>query len=63
MYVLSCLWDHAYKRSLAANQRAAHIVVAGFLSGYICGPSPYVFSASLNKKLNSSFLLLIVIIL
>ena len=31
-YVLSCLWDHACKRTLAA---------VGFLSRYLSGPLPY----------------------
>ena len=39
VYVLSCLWDDAYKRS----KRVAHVVVAeGFLSHYLSGPLPYV---------------------
>ena len=36
-YVLSCLWDGAYKRTLAAN-----VATAGFLSRYLNGPLPYV---------------------
>ena len=38
-YVLCCLWDGAYKRSHAAN-RAGNPY--SFLSGYTCGPLPYV---------------------
>ena len=41
-YVLSCLWDGAYKRTLAANQKVAHVSAAGFLSRYLNGPLPYV---------------------
>ena len=41
--VLSCLWDGAYKRFLAVNQRVAHVVTAvGFLSHYLSDPLPYV---------------------
>ena len=36
-YVLSCLWDDAYKRTLDANQEAV-----GFLFRYPSGPLPYV---------------------
>ena len=36
-YVLSCLWDDAYKRTIAVNCVAA----AGFLSHYLSGPLPY----------------------
>ena len=43
MYVLSCLWDDAYKRTFAANaERVAHMAAAGFLSRYLNGPLPYV---------------------
>ena len=42
-YVLSCMWDGAYKMTLAANQKVAQVVVAvGFLSHYLNGPLPYV---------------------
>ena len=41
-YVLSCLWDDAYKITLAANQKVAHVMAAGFLSRYLSGPLPYV---------------------
>ena len=34
-YVLSFLWDDAYKRTLAG-------AAAGFLSRYLSGPLPYV---------------------
>ena len=34
-YVLSCLWDGAYKRTLAVNRkRVAYVAAAGFLSHY-----------------------------
>ena len=37
-YVLSSLWDGAYKRSIAANRkRLAHVTAMGFLSGYLRG--------------------------
>ena len=43
-YVSSCLWDDAYKRTLAANRnRVAHVAAAGFLSRYVSGPLPYVW--------------------
>ena len=35
-YVLSCLWDDAYKR-------VAYVAAAGFLSCYLSGPLPYVW--------------------
>ena len=40
---VSCMWDSAYKRSLAANKkRVAYIVVAtGFISYYLNGTMPY----------------------
>ena len=43
-YELSCLWDGAFKRSLAANlKKVAHgLVTLGFLSHYLSGPLPYV---------------------
>ena len=37
-YVLSCLWDGAYKITLAVD----HVAAAGFLSHYMCGTLPYV---------------------
>ena len=38
---LSGLWDCAYKRTLAANKKVAHVVrAAGFLSRYLNGPLP-----------------------
>ena len=40
-YVVSCLWDGAYKRTLAANQ-VAHVAAAGFLSRNLNGSLPYV---------------------
>ena len=40
-YVLSCLWDGAYKRTLAANRnKVAHVAAAGFLSRYLNSPLP-----------------------
>ena len=40
--MLSCMWDGAYKRSLAANQKVAHVVVAvSLLCSYLSGPLPY----------------------
>ena len=57
--MLSCLWDDAYKITLAANKKIlVHVAAAGFLSRYLSGPLPYVcrhvtvqnvLSASLNK--------------
>ena len=46
-YVLSCLWDSAYKRTLAVNRkRVAHVLAAeGFLSRYLNGPLPYMSDA------------------
>ena len=42
-YVQSCLWDGAYKRTLAAiSERVAHVAAACFLSRYLNGPLPYV---------------------
>ena len=39
---LSCLWDGAVTRFLAANRKVAQVVVAaGFLSSYLNGPLPY----------------------
>ena len=34
-YVLSCLWDGAYKRTLA-------VAAVGFPSRYLSGPLPYI---------------------
>ena len=42
-YVLSCLWDGAYKRTLALNRKVAHVAAADFLSHYLNGPLPYVW--------------------
>ena len=40
--MLSCLWDGAVTRFLAANREVAQVVVAaGFLSSYLNGPLPY----------------------
>ena len=37
------VWDGAYKRTLAVNQkRVAHVTAAGFLYHYLNGPLPYV---------------------
>ena len=42
-YVLSCLLDGAYKRTLAVNrEKVAHVAVAGLFSRYLNGPLPYV---------------------
>ena len=38
--MLSCLWDDAYKRTLAANRRVVHVAAAGFLSPYLSGSLP-----------------------
>ena len=40
-YVLFCLWDDAYKRFLAANQRVAHVAAAGFFSIAECSFTIY----------------------
>ena len=40
--MLSCLWDGAYKRTLAVNRRVAHVAAVGFLSHDLNGPLPYV---------------------
>ena len=41
--VVSCLWDDAYKITLAAkSERVAHVAAAGFLSPYMSGSLPYV---------------------
>ena len=39
--MLSCLCDDVYKRTLAANQRVAYVMAAGFLSHYLNGLTPY----------------------
>ena len=62
VYVLSCLWDGAYKKSFAANWKRV-VVTAGFLSRYLNCSLPYVrrhitvnikcLSASLNKVIPS----------
>ena len=43
-YVLLCLWDDAYKRTLAANRKEylPHVAAAGFLSHYLSGLLPHV---------------------
>ena len=62
--MLFCLWDGAYKRTLAVNRRVAHLVaVTGFFSRYLNGSLLYVrrhitvdkmcLSASLNKTFAS----------
>ena len=54
-----CLWDSAYKRSLAdffffCLSGVAWVVAAmGFLSCYPSGPLPYVLNASLNNTFPS----------
>ena len=40
--MLFCLWDGAYKRTLAVNRRVSHVAAAGFLSHYLSGPLPNV---------------------
>ena len=40
-YVLSCLRNDAYKRTLASN-RKDYVAAVGFLSRYLSGPLPYV---------------------
>ena len=52
LYVLSCLWECAYKRPFTANWKVTH--AACFLSRYMNCPLPYsvtvnVFSVWLNK--------------
>ena len=52
--MLSCLWDGTYERSLAVNKKVAHVVAAGFLSHYLCGPVPYVqHHITINKNVLS----------
>ena len=41
MNMLFCLWDGAYKRTLAANWKE-YVAEGGFLSRYLNGPLPYV---------------------
>ena len=42
-YVLSCLWDGAYKKNpCCKSERVAHVAAAGFLSRYLSGTLPYV---------------------
>ena len=43
-YVLSCMWDRAYKITLTVNpKRVAQVMAAaGFLSGYVRGPLQYI---------------------
>ena len=42
-YLLSCVWNGAYKGTLAANGKiVAHVAAAGFLSRYLSRPLPYV---------------------
>ena len=42
-YVLSCLWDGAYKRThIKESERVADVAAAGFLSRYLNGSLPYV---------------------
>ena len=67
--MLSCLWDDAYKRTLATNRKVAYVVAAGFLSSEWSFPicqTPYkrklnVLNASLNKTF-PSFLIIIIIV-
>ena len=42
-YVLSCLWDDAYKRTLAVNRKEQPMwqQQVGFCSCYLSGPLPY----------------------
>ena len=40
-YVLSSLWDDAYKKNLY-SERVAHVVVADLFSNYLSGPLPYI---------------------
>ena len=63
-YVLSCLWDDAYKRSLAANRKVAYVAAADFLFCYLKGKftirhitvNKNVLSVSLDKIFPSSFI-------
>ena len=42
-YVLSCLWDDAYKKNTCCySERVAHVATADFLSHYLSGHLPYV---------------------
>ena len=40
--MLSCLWDGAYKRTIAANHVANVVVAVGFCSDYLNDPLPYI---------------------
>ena len=61
--MLSYLWDGAYKRLTANQNKVVHVGAAGFLSRYLSDPLPYVrrhitvntnvSSASLNKTIPS----------
>ena len=61
--MLSYLWDGAYKRLTANQNKVVHVGAAGFLSRYLSDPLPYVrrhitvntnvLSASLNKTIPS----------
>ena len=50
--MLSCLWDVAYKRTLAViSENVAHVGAAGFLYHYLSGPLPYIRRhITLNKN-------------
>ena len=56
--MLSCLWDGAYKRTLAVHRKkVAHMAAAGFLSRYLNGPLPYVLlHITVNKNVLSALL-------
>ena len=64
LFILSCLWDGAYKTFLGAIRK--DLTAVGFLSNYLNSPLPYaqryitvntnVLSASLNKIFPSRFL-------
>ena len=55
--MVSCLWDGAYKISLAANQRVVHVVAtAGFLSSLIPYNHKYVVLLNEKQNKNISFL-------
>ena len=40
VYVLSCVWDDAYKNPCCYSERVAHVAAAGFLSRYLSGSLP-----------------------
>ena len=44
--MLSCLWDDAYKRTIAAN-----VVAVGFLSHYLSGPLHGKGPTPYNRKI------------